>query len=57
MVCASYAEKGKYSREAKELVTEIIARLEKIPDGCGECFPFELIDEFKQEYLTGKGLE
>lgn len=23
-----------------------------IPDGCAECFPFELIDEFKQEYLT-----
>ena len=42
--------KQKY--EAIELVTEIIARLEGIPDGCAECFPFELIDEFKQEYLT-----
>ena len=45
-------KKGEHSREAIELVTEIIARLEGIPDGCAECFPFELIDEFKQEYLT-----
>lgn len=28
------------------------ALLHMIPDGCAECFPFELIDEFKQEYLT-----
>lgn len=47
-------KKGEHSREAKELVTEIIARLEDIPDGCAECFPFELIDELKQEYLTDK---
>lgn len=49
-------KKGEHSREAKELVTEIIARLEDIPDGCAECFPFELIDELKQEYLTDKGI-
>lgn len=42
--------------KAKELVTEIIARLEDIPDGCAECFPFELIDELKQEYLTDNSL-
>lgn len=45
-------KKEEHSREAIELVTEIIARLEGIPDGCVECFPFELIDELKQEYLT-----
>ena len=36
---------GNHSREAKSLVKEIITRLEEIPDGCAECFPFELIDE------------
>lgn len=51
------SKKGEYSREAIEFVTEIIARLEGIADGCVECFPFELIDELKQEYLTGNGLE
>lgn len=50
-------KKGEHSREAKELVTEIVARLENIPDGCAECFPFELIDELKQEYLTDNSLE
>lgn len=44
--------KGEHSREAKELVMEIIARLEEIPDGCAECFPFDTIDELKQEYLS-----
>lgn len=41
------------NREAKELVREIITRLEEIPDGCAECFPFEIIDELRQEYLSG----
>lgn len=41
---------GKHSQEAKKLVREIINRLEQIPDGCAECFPFEVIDELKQEY-------
>ena len=44
-------KKGEHSQEAKELVREIITRLEEIPDGCAECFPFEIIDELKQEYL------
>lgn len=26
-------------------------RLEGIPDGCAECFPFEIIDELEREYL------
>ena len=42
---------GNHSREAKALVKEIIKRLEEIPNGCAECFPFELIDELKREYL------
>ena len=37
--------------EAQELVREFIWMLEKIPDGCAECFPFELIDELKADYL------
>lgn len=41
---------GKHSREAIGLVKEIIARLEEIPDGCAECFPFETIDTLKNEY-------
>jgi hypothetical protein len=49
-------KKGEHSREAKELVTEIIARLEEIPDGCAECFPFELINELKEEYLSDSSL-
>lgn len=45
-------KKGEHSLEAKELVREIIGRLEEIPDGCAECFPFETIDELRQEYLS-----
>ncbi|GAB1475499.1 hypothetical protein MASR2M70_03310 [Bacillota bacterium] len=44
---------GKHSVKAIELVKEIIARLENIPDGCAECFPFETIDELENEYLQG----
>lgn len=42
---------GKHSVEAVELVKEFAAELERIPDGCVECFPFETIDELKREYL------
>lgn len=42
---------GNHSKEATELVRKIITRLEEIPDGCAECFPFDLIDELRQEYL------
>jgi hypothetical protein len=28
-----------------------VAMLEEIPDGCAERFPFELIDELKEEFL------
>ena len=40
-----------HSREAVDLVKEFIARLEEIPDGCAELFPFELIDTLRKEYL------
>lgn len=44
-------ECGEHSKEAVELVKEFISILEKIPDGCAELFPFELIDELRKEYL------
>lgn len=28
-----------------------ISILENIPDGCAETFPFDLIDELKEEYF------
>lgn len=42
---------GVHSQRGKELVAEFVARLEEIPDGCAECFPFETIDMLKEEYL------
>lgn len=45
---------GTHSREAIVLVKEFVARLQEIPDGCAECFPFETIDELKREYLLEK---
>lgn len=42
---------GKHNCNAVRLVQDIIQRLEAIPDGCAECFPFELIYRLKAEYL------
>lgn len=42
---------GKHSLEAITLVREFIKKLEEIPDGCAERFPFETIDRLRQEYL------
>ena len=42
--------KSGHSDEATELMKEIVGRLEDIPDGCAEVFPFELIDELRAEY-------
>ena len=39
------------SREAVELVKAFIERLEDIPDGGAECFPFHLIAELRADYL------
>ena len=42
---------GEHSDEAIALAKEIVARLEEISDGCAEQFPFETIDQLKQEYF------
>lgn len=42
---------GKHSDEAKKLVREFVARLRDIPDGCAECFPFEMVEDLEAEYL------
>ena len=42
---------GEHSMEAISLVKEIVTRLEEIPDGCAEYFPFDTIDELNREYL------
>jgi hypothetical protein len=45
------AVKGEHSAETIELVNAFIAKLEEIPDGGAEIFPFELIDGLKGEFL------
>lgn len=42
---------GDHSLEAISLVKEIVSRMEEIPDGGTECFPFDTIARLKQEYL------
>ena len=44
-------KEGEHSAEAVSLVRKFVDRLSEIPDGCAECFPFELIDELREEYL------
>lgn len=44
-------DEGVHSKEAVELVKEFIEVLEDIPDGCADSFPFDMIDELKEEYL------
>ncbi|MBQ9154988.1 MAG: hypothetical protein IJ130_14395 [Solobacterium sp.] len=41
-----------HSPQAISLVKRFVGRLEEIPDACAECFPFELIEELSEEYLT-----
>lgn len=41
-----------HSIEGIELAKEFIACLEDIPGGCAEFFPFNMIDELTEEYLT-----
>ena len=43
-------KESSHSPKGKALAEDIIKRLELIPDGCAECFPFELIDELRKEY-------
>lgn len=42
---------GDHSKEVIALVEEFVERLEEIPDGCAEMFPFETIDTLREEYL------
>lgn len=44
-------KEGRHSQRGIDLVKEIFTRLEEIPDGCAECFPFETIEELKHEFL------
>ena len=41
---------GDHSAEATELVRKFVEALESIPDGCAEMFPFQLIEDLKDEY-------
>lgn len=45
-------ENRSHSSEAIALVQEFVARLEEIPDGCAELFPFETIADLNAEYLS-----
>lgn len=47
------SESGKHSAEMIKLAKDFVAMLEDIPDGCAECFPFEMIDELTEEYIFG----
>ena len=44
-------KEGKHSVEAIELVKEFVAKLEDIPDGCSEIFPFSTIKKLKEEFI------
>ena len=44
-------EEGNHSAEAIALVKEFVSLLEEIPDGCSEYFPFDVIDDLREEYL------
>ena len=43
-------KEGSHSAEAKELAEEIVRMLEDIPDGCSETFPFDVIEEQREEF-------
>lgn len=47
-------EEGSRSKEAIELVEEFIERLEEIPDGGAELFPFEHIEKLREQYFVIK---
>lgn len=42
---------GIISREVIELIKGIVEQLDKISDRVAECFPFELIEELRLEFL------
>ena len=49
-------DEGEHSAKAQNLVREFIERLEEIPDGCAETFPFEMIDELRMAGCTVTGI-
>ena len=42
---------GEHSAEMISLAKDFVAMLEDIPDGCAECFPVEMIEKLRGEYL------
>ena len=46
--------KGEHSLEAMDLVRAFVAKLEEIPDACAEWFPFDLIGQLREEYLSAE---
>ena len=42
---------GKHCKATIELVKEFVKALKEIPEGDGEMFPYNVIDELEQEYL------
>jgi len=44
-------KEGEHSAEAVRLVRKFVDKLLDIPDGGAELFPFELVDELREEYL------
>lgn len=43
-------KEGEHSHEGICLIQEFVKRLEEIPDECAECFPFDMIEELKNEW-------
>ena len=43
-------EEGDHSSVGKSVISEVISKLEGIPDGCAETFPFELIEDLRTEW-------
>lgn len=41
----------RHSVEATDLVRRFIKALDNVPDGCAELFPFNIIEELREEYL------
>ena len=49
---AFFLDSGTEFDNAIDLVEEFTDKLEEIPDGGAELFPFELIEELREEYLV-----
>ena len=46
-----FPKQGRHSAEAIDLVKVFVSKLEDIPEGDSDMFPYDTIDELKQEYL------